>query len=920
MALLLVPLVSLIALWAFAAMISVGGVVRLMDVAHVTDRVGYPVEDAVEALSTERKDAMVFLADPHDAGALADLRAAGQHTDNAIAVVRTNSRSQHIPQQLDPDSRRRLDALLAQASQLQGLRSQVASGKLSPSAAYASYNGFVDPYFTFFLGLNPLQNVQLDRQSRVLTQLSMAREAVSREDSLYSAALVAGRMTRADQRAFSDAVSEQRLIYATYPQLLTAADAALFDDYWRSSTGQALHDDEERVLDAQPSDATRQVTAADWRTTASSVLSDLSSLDRQAGDDYKQRVHPYAVGVLVRAGVAGGFGLLAVVISVVVSFRVGRGLARDLSALRKEAQEASGTRLPRVMRRLAAGEDVDIETEVPRLEFPDDEMGAVGKALNTLQRAAVEAAVRQADMRRGVSDVFVNLARRNQVLLHRQLTLLDAMERRTEAGEELADLFKLDHMTTRMRRHAEGLVILSGAAPSRQWRKPVPLMDVVRAAVAEVEDYERIEVRRLPRLAVAGPAVGDLTHLLAELVENATVFSPPHTTVQVHGQHVANGYVLEIDDRGLGMTPEALLDANLRLAETPEFELSDTDRLGLFVVSRLAQRQGVRVSLRPSPYGGTTAVVLVPTALLTEAGDDAATGEQALPDGAEHTARQARPALGVGDADGVPDEIVLPVRTARVEAAGASREAFREWGMLPGSPGDTDALGDDDAHARDDTGAARLPRRRPPRTARRFDRPDADGAGTASHPGNRTGDHPDSADAGLAEQHQQAEDATVPAPRGERHDDGRPAARPAPDDAPLPRRRRRVPAQAARPRADADRPATDSGAGAPVGGGLPKRVRQASLAPQLRADDTTQTRQPAPQEPAGADRDADELRSRMASLQRGWQRGRAEADEDAPGPGPSSTTGTTGTTPDRADAPGDPGGDATGTTSEGDGR
>ncbi|WP_342673497.1 nitrate- and nitrite sensing domain-containing protein [Streptomyces sp. ICBB 8177] len=908
MALLLVPLVSLIALWAFAAEISVGGVVRLMDVAHVTDRVGYPVEDTIEALSTERKDAMVYLAGPHDAGALADLRAAEQHTDDAIAVVRANSRSQHIPQQLDSDSRRRLDALLAQAAQLQGLRSQVASGKLSPSAAYASYNGVIDPYFTFFLGLNPLQNVQLDRQSRVLSQLSMAREAVSREDSLYSAALVAGRMTRADQRAFSDAVSEQRLIYATYPQLLTASDAALFDDYWRSSTGQALHDDEERVLDAEPADATHQVNAADWRTTASSVLSDLSSLDRQAGDDYKQRVHPYAIGVLVRAGVAGGFGLLAVVISVVVSFRVGRGLARDLSALRKEAQEASGTRLPRVMRRLAAGEDVDVEAEVPRLEYPDDEMGAVGKALNTLQRAAVEAAVRQADMRRGVSDVFVNLARRNQVLLHRQLTLLDAMERRTEAGVELADLFKLDHMTTRMRRHAEGLVILSGAAPSRQWRKPVPLMDVVRAAVAEVEDYERIEVRRLPRLAVAGPAVADLTHLLAELVENATVFSPPHTTVQVHGQQVANGYVLEIDDRGLGMSPEALLDANLRLAETPEFELSDTDRLGLFVVSRLAQRQGVRVSLRPSPYGGTTAVVLVPTALLTETGDDAATGEQALPDGAARTASQVGPAAG--DADGMPDEIALPARsggTAGAEATGASREAFREWGMLPGSPDDADAFGDD-VHAReaedDDTGGARLPRRRPPRTARRFDRPDADDA-----------------DDGLTEQHQQAraDDANVPAPRAERHGDGHPAP-PAPDDAPLPRRRRRVPAQASRPRAGADRPAPGQGTAAPAAGGLPKRVRQASLAPQLRADDTTQTRQPPPPQPAAQDRDADELRSRMASLQRGWQRGRAEADEDAPQTGAPSTTGTTGTTPDRAGAPGDPGGDATGTTSEGDGR
>jgi predicted regulator of Ras-like GTPase activity (Roadblock/LC7/MglB family) len=325
-----------------------------------------------------------------------------------------------------------------------------------------------------------------------------------------------------------------------------------------------------------------------------------------------------ATGVIVKAVIAGVLGLIALLASLIMSVRIGRGLIRDLRRLRLDAHEASGVRLPSVMRRLSAGEQVDVETEVPRLEYDKNEIGEVGQALNTLQRAAVEAAVKQSELRDGVSEVFVNLARRSQVLLHKQLTLLDTMERRTEDTDELADLFRLDHLTTRMRRHAEGLVILSGAAPSRQWRKPVQLMDIVRAAVAEVEDYERIEVRRLPRVAVTGPAVADLTHLVAELLENATVFSPPHTAVQVIGERVANGFTLEIHDRGLGMAAEALLDANLRLAETPEFELSDTDRLGLFVVSRLAQRQNVRVSLQPSPYGGTTAVVFIPDALLTD--------------------------------------------------------------------------------------------------------------------------------------------------------------------------------------------------------------------------------------------------------------------------------------------------------------
>ena len=533
-----------------------------------------------------------------------------------------------------------------------------------------------------------------------------------------------------------------------------------------------------------------------------------------------------------------------------MSVRIGRGLIRDLTGLRREAQEVSGTRLPRVMRRLAAGEQVDIETEVPRLQYADDEIGQVGQALNTLQRAAVEAAVRQADMRKGVSDVFVNLARRSQVLLHRQLTLLDAMERRTEDADELADLFRLDHMTTRMRRHAEGLVILSGAAPSRQWRKPVQLMDVVRAAVAEVEDYERIEVRRLPRLAVAGAAVADLTHLLAELMENAAVFSPPHTAVRLHGERVANGFVLEIDDRGLGMTPDALLEANLRLAETPEFELSDTDRLGLFVVSRLAQRHGVRVSLRQSPYGGTTAVVLIPAEpahrdrrrhrLHPVGRPEPAAGRRG--DDAEHTFRQwgldgrrRRAAQGARRARRrarqlLPDR-ASPSRTApcRCRAADAPR---RCWSRDRGRPGRRAAAAA--------TGAAGdEPRRRAPEPRSRPSQP-------ASTP-SRAATARAAPAAGSRPRVRRGGRAAAPPARGA---GSRARARPG-------ARRPRPPAPGCR--AGSGRPTWHRSCGAEAAaGGRPRRRRR-----------------------AGRERSATRYATGWPSLQRGWQRGRAR------GPGPS---------------------------------
>ena len=219
-------------------------------------------------------------------------------------------------------------------------------------------------------------------------------------------------------------------------------------------------------------------------------------------------------------------------------------------------------------------------------------------------------------MRRGINDVFRNLARRNQSLLHRELTVLDGMERRTTDPETLEDLFRLDHLTTRMRRHSEGLIILSGAAPGRGWVHPVRMIDVLRAAAAEVEDYSRVTVTTPSAAALTGPAVADVIHLLAELIENATTLSPPYTPVRVSGDLVASGFAVEIEDRGLGMSEQRYVELNGRLAEPPEFDVFNSEQLGLFVVGQLAKRHGIRVTLRPSPYGGTTAIALIPTSLV----------------------------------------------------------------------------------------------------------------------------------------------------------------------------------------------------------------------------------------------------------------------------------------------------------------
>lgn len=868
-AVLLVPLLSLTALWAFTTALTGREASELLDANSVSEDVGEPVTRAIDALQQERRQTLVYLADRRASAALPELRTKRGTTDEAVAEVRARADDDEIREAVRSDGERKLAKLVKGYDGLAALRRSVETGTVSRVEALEYYNGIVDPGFSLLNSLHSLGDVGLERQGRALVGLGRAREALAREDALIASAFAAGRVDADELRQLTGLVARREVLYDTSLEALLPKDREIHRQFWKGPETAPLRDAEKRLTTGGPVRHASASEAEEWQVAAAPVLDELRSEGVAAHNRHEDRVEPVTYDVFVKAGIAGILGFAALLVSVVVSVRIGRDLVRDLSRLSREAHEVSSVRLPSVMRRLAAGEQVDVETEAPRLEYEKDEIGQAGHALNTLQRAAVDAAVRQAEMRRGVSEVFVNLARRNQVLLHRQLTLLDTMERRTEDTDELADLFRLDHLTTRMRRHAEGLVILSGATPSRQWRKPVQLMDVVRAAVAEVEDYERIEVRRLARIGVGGSAVADLTHLIAELLENATVFSPPHTTVQVHGERVANGFTLEIHDRGLGMAPEVLLDANLRLAETPEFELSNTDRLGLFVVSRLAQRQNVRVSLQPSPYGGTSAIVFVPAALLTDAPDTESRGVRIERAGEGPFGRRS----GKGEGG------------AKLSALAKSGQGRRNGPALLGGGTDWDAPGDlvdpeplnDHAdHADALSPLAPAPYEPQSDEARRAPLPRRTKPPTLITDGGRRVDEP-----------------------GRTHPVPFPEPLPAPDPAePGPARA----GSAGRPEAPAAAPPYEpSYEPSPTSvDGLPRRVRQASLAPQLKADPDTggARRPPAHRDDArhpgpNVERDPDEVRNRMAAMQRGWQRGRREnADGAADGVHQSTGPGT----------------------------
>ncbi|WP_329126651.1 nitrate- and nitrite sensing domain-containing protein [Streptomyces sp. NBC_01465] len=610
--LLMVPVVSLLALWGFATVTTAQDVAGLRQLQRVDEQIRNPVTSAVVQLQAERRAALRYAAAPgSDAGA--ELRRQAGRTETAVAALQVGgSHTVADAGGMPAEVVDRLGAFVRGATRLDALRTAVLDRHANGDTAYEQYNAAIATGLGVNGALTGAQGGADTSGLRVQYELSRAGEALSQEDALLASAQLAHSLSGERLRAFTGAVLTRRDLTASAADLPAASRSA-----WQALSSSAdytrLRTAEDKVLAASPGRAAAQAAPSDaWDPSSAAVQSELRDIAAGAGS----RPDPVARGLLTTSGAAVLLGLLAVAASLVISVRIGRSLVVELLTLRNSALRIARSKLPHAMQRLRSGEEIDIQAEAPQGPPAQDEIAQVGEALDTVHRAALGAAAERAELAGGISKIFVNLARRSQVLVHRQLALLDSMERRAEDPNELGDLFRLDHLTTRMRRHAESLIILSGAAPGRAWRKPVPLTNVVRAAVSEVEDYARIEVRQLSEAAVTGTTVADLTHLLAELVENAAQFSPPHTKVRVSGEPVGNGYVLEIEDRGLGMGPEALAEANRRIEQSQSLDLFDSERLGLFVISRLSARHDIKVHLRASPYGGTTAVVLLPTAIL----------------------------------------------------------------------------------------------------------------------------------------------------------------------------------------------------------------------------------------------------------------------------------------------------------------
>ncbi|QSI49517.1 sensor histidine kinase [Thermobispora bispora] len=652
-------LVSLAALWAFAAWVTVRDGLNLLGATTIDSGVTAPAEPLVADLQRERRLSAMRLASPGRISRkeLDDQRA---RTDESLEAFLESISGNSVQLAASDALKSRLKDTERRLKHLESVRKDVDAGRTDRAGVVSAYNDIIDSFFRVYDAVATLDDEQVAKDGRTLSSMFHALEFLSREDAVVSAAIVAGRFTEREHRQVTELVGLYRFILEQAAAELPEADKKAYEAWQRSPAVLALGTLEDQITNSRQSGRYPFVTEAQWRNAVDPAMQGLEKVILNAGDALVERAAPVAVGVVVRLVLAGLLGLVAVIASVILSITTARHLVRQLETLRTAALELANERLPSVVQRLAMGEKVDVEAEAPRLRYGDDLIGQVGEAFNKVQETAIRTAVEEAELRQGFREILLSLARRTQSLVHRQLSLLDVMERRESDPAELKDLFRIDHLATRMRRNAENLIVLAGSTPARTWRRAVAMVDVVRGALAEVEDYTRVNVLPMGDVALAGRAVGDVIHLLAELIENAVSFSPPYTTVQVSGQLVAAGYAIEVEDRGLGMTPEDLEEANRRLAEAPEFNLSSTARLGLFVVSRLAERHNIQVSLKTSPYGGTTAIVLIPRDLVIDG------GELRTPD-AEAASREPRPAA-------VPPEPV-PAPRQEEQLAGARRIA-----------------------------------------------------------------------------------------------------------------------------------------------------------------------------------------------------------------------------------------------------
>jgi signal transduction histidine kinase len=617
----LIPSVTLLVLWtAVASYFVINGLyVRL--VAASVREVSIPAATALAAFQQERQIALEFLDDP--GLGQSDLRTQQEATDEKLVELQNafDSTISTAPDEIAT----KVNTLKSQFDELPVVRSQINFRSIDRAQVNKYYNGVLDTASNLFdTQARIVPDAQAAHGGVTATSVFRAGDMMSRETSLVSTAFASGEFASADFVQFTRLAGFYRTELAQLEPFLDAEVRDRYETLTASAAWQQLSNAEYSLLRHGPWPRGEQdgvpVTGAEWQSAANQVAEQLNDIAIAQADKVSAAAIESGNAQLRNAIIGSILALLASLVSIIVAVRVSRSLVdralmTRLARLRNDSLDLARNRLPGIVDRLKSGDPVDVKAELPQLDHGRDEIGQVAEAFNIAQLTAVNAAASEAKARSGVHNVFLGIAHRNQVLVHQQLQILDEMESREENSTQLAALFQLDHLAARARRTTENLIILGGKQPGRRWRKPVTLMEVLRAAISETEHYARVQVEQVADVAIVGAAVADSIHLIAELVDNATTFSPPSSPVEVTSRMVAHGVVVDVSDQGLGMKDDVLRWANEMMAKAPEFDamaLRADSSLGLFVVARLAARLGITVTFDPSRYGGLRATVLIP--------------------------------------------------------------------------------------------------------------------------------------------------------------------------------------------------------------------------------------------------------------------------------------------------------------------
>ncbi|MFC5831753.1 nitrate- and nitrite sensing domain-containing protein [Nonomuraea insulae] len=574
-------------------------------------------------VETERDVSAKFVAQGRRGGSPADVASQYERVDKLVVEVRSGVEA--LAAGDTPQS--------AEALRIKNRLDELPTSRKTAIESQLDVNSVINLYDRSISDLLSL-NDQIDRGAvdeelsasvAGFGALSRAKQYVSTQRALLSAALANRAFNKDQLDAFNAARAQKNSELTTYRAQVSLQLRQLYDD---TVSGKAVDRAEilsARALVLQSASlplADRQLgltrDGEAWFDAITETISGMRKVEQQVADAIVLRSRTLEGAEQQSAIIAAGAIVLLLILVLLVTVVMARSLSGPLRRLRREALFIAGRRLPDTVRQLRQTETVSENVDVEPIGVAsNDEIGEVARAFDEVHREAVRLAGEEARLRSNVNAMFVNLSRRSQTLVERQITLIDGLEQGEQDEQRLGNLFKLDHLATRMRRNSENLLVLAGQEPPRRWSKPVKLVDVARASLSEVENYERVVLQVPDGVSVAGQAVNDVIHLLAELVENALSFSPRETRVTVSGSRIdGGGVMLSITDSGIGMTQDELVQANDRLIDAPSVDVSVSRRMGLFVVARLAHRHGVRVQLRPHGSGGLTAMVLMPESLL----------------------------------------------------------------------------------------------------------------------------------------------------------------------------------------------------------------------------------------------------------------------------------------------------------------